>query len=179
MADGTVAVDRKARLAALLAQAVEAEAEADSAVTPEDAEEAAAVERIEGARRRRAEALATVRRATLAQHVERLRKVANSAYVVDPFDMEETAPGAGSYVLRSPSRDVLKVFREACEQSNGNQAAVDRAYTNLCAKVILWTDAPEESDAWVAHCAKYPALIISIGDAAGRLGGVAAQARKR
>ncbi len=176
----TVAVDdRKARLAALLAQAEAAEAEADAAVSPEDAEEHAAIERIEAAKRRGEEALATKRRATLAQHVDRLRKAANGAYVVDPYDANETAPGAGCYVIRSPSRDVLKTFREACEQSNGNTDKIDRAYGNYVAAVILWTDAPEGADEWAAHKSKYPGLMISIGDASGRLGGVAAQARKR
>lgn len=181
--DSTVAtVDRKARLAALMAQAEAEEAAADAAVTPEDAEEAAAVERIEAARRRKEEALAGVRRAALAQQTERLRKVAataNPSYVVEPFDANETAPGAGCFVVRSVSPKVWQTFTEAVGQAGESAEKVQRAYLNLADACILWTDVPDGDEAWTAHRAKYPVLVQSIGDMCGRLGGVAAQARKR
>lgn len=171
--------DRKARIAALLAQALEEEAAADAAVSPEDAEEAAAVERIEAARRRKEDALAVVRRARLAQKTADLRKAANGAYVVEPFDANETAPGAGCYVVRSVATKVWQTFQEAVTQAGESTEKVQRAYLNLAGACILWSDAPEDPEAWAAHRAKYPVLVQSIGDMCGRLGGVAATARKR
>lgn len=169
---------RAERLARLEAETAALEAEAAAVVTPEDVAEHAALERLAAARRRKEDAVRAKQRADLIMQTERLRKSANGAYVVEPLDMEETAPGAGVYVIRSPSRDVLKKFRDACDAANGDNDKIDRAYVNLAGHVILWPESPS-SEAWVAHREKYPSLAMSIGDAAGRLGGVAATARKR
>ena len=154
-------------------------AEAEAALSPEEAETAAAIQRIEAARRKRDDALLLKRRTVLAQQVDRLRKAANGAYVVEPFDMEDKTPGAGMYVLRSPSRDAWKKSQDAFSASNGDGAKIERAYVNLAAACILWSDAPDGADEWAAHREKYPGLVVAIGDAAGALGGAADRARKR
>ena len=166
------------RLARLRAEADAAEAEAEAAVSPDDAAEHAEIERAAAARRRKDEALAGARRALLTRQTDAARKAAADAYVVEGFDANETAPGAGLFVVRSVAPKTWQAFQKAVATAGEDSAAVDRAYVNLAADCILWTDAPD-GEAWAAHRAKYPALAQSIGDMCGRLGGVAALARKR
>ena len=170
--------DRAARLAALRAEADAAEAEAAEAVTPEDAEEHAEIERAAAARRRRDDALGLARKATLTKQTVAATKAAAGGYVVEGFDANDSAPGAGLYVVRSVSPKTWDTFQKAVTLAGENAEAVARAYVNLAGDCIVWTDAPA-GEAWAAHRAKYPALAQSIGDMCGRLGGVAALARKR
>ncbi len=164
--------DRKAKLAALRARVEAAETAAREAI--EDGEERALLEREEVAK-------LAIRRGTMVRMVDHHRKVAEAdgSFVVGPFDMEAETPGAGLYVLRSPAKAAWKDFQSAVAEAGADGEKIERAYNNLAAACILWSDAPAGEDAWLKHRAKYVVLVQAIGDAAGRLGGAADRARKR
>lgn len=174
MADNGIAVvtDRKARLEAIRKRVEEKEAAAKGMA--EEAEERALLQREEAAD-------LAIRRGTMMRMVDHHRKAADldGSYIVAPFDMEDHTPGAGLYVLRSPTTGARRDFQAALAEAGNDPEKADRAYNNLADKCILWSDAPSDGEAWTKHREKYAFLTTSIGDAAGRLGGAADRARKR
>lgn len=175
MADGADAMSVKDRLAALLAETLQAEAEAEHVLSDDETQEIALVERRDAARDKKKSVLLAQRRARLSQELDKAKTASNGAYVVDMLPESDSAEGSGDYIVRSPTREQWKVFREKASKASGDAAKGEMAYRQFAVQVILWPEIGEEIH---ARFDKYAALAQQIGDFAGQLGGIADRNRK-
>ncbi len=168
-------------LAALRAQVEAEEAEADSALSPEDAERAELAQRSVAARERTRSKKGQIRTALMLARLDAARKVANGAYVVEILDAEAQTDGAGAYLVRSPDRASWNELREAIQRAGSDADKIERAYRNLSNKCMIYPKlgADVSGEEMSERYDKYTSLATSIGDFAGTLGGVAAGQRKR
>lgn len=166
------------KLAARQKAAEEAAAARKAKRTPEDAAELAAREAAEAAEAAEREERMRDRELELARRLDAALEK-NPSKPLRVIDLEETAPGAGSYVVRPASEAAIKIFHKRTAEPN-----VDRAklYRDIAADAVVdfngaaedVIDAATMHDTWRA----FAMVPVTLGNAALELGGFVAETRK-
>jgi len=173
--------DQKTDLAALRAKVEAAEADAETALSDDDAAFTDLTQRLEAANEKIKSKTEQHAMARMTQRLDEARVAANGAYVVGLLNADDKTDGAGKFIVRSPTSQGWKSFMEIAVRAKGDAEKSDRAHRNFSTSVILHPKpgADLTMEELTERYDKYPGLAASIADFSGDLGAVAAGARKR
>lgn len=172
-------MDLKAKLEAAKAAAEAAKA----AISPEDAEEIKLRAEIAGFDEAKAEADREARKLDLDRREDAARAKLGSSVLVRGVDLEASTPGAGTFVLRTPSMQAWNAFRKGIGDAHADHGAV---YRNFAIASIHdhngvaadWMRDDAAGAKLSAVLAAYPAIAVTISNVGGELAGLADTRKK-
>ncbi len=172
-------MDLKTRIEAARA----AKQKAEAAITEGDAKEIAERAELAQLDAERASAEKKARGLDLARREDDARAKLGSKVLLRALDLEESTPGAGTYILRTPAMPAWDAFRKGIGDAGADHGLVYRSFAIACVHDFNGgTDITGNTSATGAAFAdvlrEFPAVAMTIANVGGELAGLADTRKK-